>query len=115
MPWYLAFAWRLGNTNWRTNRSRPSTTYALLAPAEMARSATPSRMEPPPTSTVRVTTSASCCSRNRATATDVSRPPEYASTTFFTSGDLRRERALVGSDGTCRCAPHDARHARRVH
>ena len=36
-PGTCAFAWRLGNTNWRTNRSRPSTTYALLAPADDGR------------------------------------------------------------------------------
>ena len=49
---------------------------ARLAPALSALRSTPSRSEPPPTSTVRVTTSASYCSRSHATATDVSRPPE---------------------------------------
>ena len=35
-----------------------------------------SRSEPPPTSTVRVTTSTPYCSLSQATATDVSSPPE---------------------------------------
>ena len=42
----------------------------------IARASTPSRSEPPPRSTVSVTTSTPYCSRSQATATDVSSPPE---------------------------------------
>ena len=56
-PWYSASAWSARQTYWLTNVSRASTTYALAAPADIARRSTPSRSEPPPTSTVRVTTS----------------------------------------------------------
>ena len=42
----------------------------------IARRSTSSLRTPPPRSTVRVTTSTSYCSRNQATATDVSSPPE---------------------------------------
>jgi hypothetical protein len=42
----------------------------------MARRSTPSRSDPPPTSTVRVTTSTASVSFIQETATEVSRPPE---------------------------------------
>ena len=47
-----------------------------LARPLIARASTPARSEPPPRSTVRVTTSTPNCSRSQATATDVSSPPE---------------------------------------
>ena len=75
-PWYSALAWRWGHTKSVTKRSRASTTYAREAPADIARSSTPFRSEPPPRSTVRVMTSTSYCSLSHATATDVSSPPE---------------------------------------
>ena len=67
---------RAARRSGRRKVSRASTTYARAAPADIARRSTPSRSEPPPTSTVSVTTSTPYCSRSQATATDVSRPPE---------------------------------------
>ena len=59
----------------RSARGRRRRTRATRRPTSPAAS-TPWRSEPPPRSTVSVTTSTSYCSLSQATATDVSSPPE---------------------------------------
>src|SRR5206468_2817095 len=66
------------------NSSRASTTSAATAPQLRARSRITAMSSPPwPTSTATATTSAPARSAIQPMATEVSRPPEYASTTRF--------------------------------
>src|SRR6476660_5091323 len=81
----MAPAWSARQTYWLMNVSLASTTYAFDAPARIARRSIPSRIDPPPRSTVRVTTSAPYCSLSHATAT--------------TYRDRRNRRARPSSSG----------------
>ena len=74
-----------GQTYSSANSARASTTFASTAPAASARSriVSQSSSAPWPTSTASATTSAPHSSPIHRTATEVSRPPEYARTTRF--------------------------------
>src|SRR5688572_26279535 len=78
-----------------TKASRRSTMCTELAPVFSALSRTGSSSSPCPRSAQKATTSHRYSSMSHRRMTDVSRPPEYASTTFFTVGfaSLIAERA----------------------
>src|ERR1017187_1002255 len=79
---YRAFALSAGTQKSAANSSRTSTTTASAAPQASARSRMAPRSSPPwPTSTATAMTSAPVCSAIQPIATEVSRPPENASTT----------------------------------
>ena len=77
---YIAPAFSPGTMKSLANSSFTSHTRDWTAPAEAARSRTPSSSGPPPMSTVRVTTSRSYCSRIQTMEIVESIPPLYAST-----------------------------------
>src|ERR1700730_10182235 len=84
---YKAFALSAGTQKSAATSSRTSTTTASAAPQASARSRMAVRSSPPwPTSTATAMTSASACSAIQPMATEVSRPPEYASTTRCVMG-----------------------------
>src|SRR5216683_5608540 len=79
---YSALARSAGMQYSAANSARTSATSASAAPQASARLRIVSRSSPPwPTSTARAMTSAPVCSAIHPMATEVSRPPEYASTT----------------------------------
>jgi hypothetical protein len=77
-PWYRAPAWRAGKTKSRTNGSRASSTYALMAPVRKAFWRTASKSVSLPMSTVTAMTCRPYFSAIHLIATEVSSPPEYA-------------------------------------
>src|ERR1017187_6681000 len=79
---YRALALSAGTQKSAANSSRTSTTTASAAPQASARPRIAPRSSPPwPTSTATAMTSAPVCSAIQPIATEVSRPPENASTT----------------------------------
>ena len=81
-------------TTYRTNSSRRSSTKISFTPAASAFFLAGSSSSPCPRSAVKVTTSQSYSSWSHLRITDVSRPPEYASTTLFTF-DLSTDATVV--------------------
>ena len=80
-PSYMALAFRAFMQYSLANSFRASTTYASTAPQASARFLMVSRLSPPwPTSRDTATTSLPVRSLRYGMATEVSRPPEYAST-----------------------------------
>src|ERR1700730_17531404 len=86
---YTAPAWSEGQTKSCRKGARPSATYAAEAPIFRARAWMASRSFFSPRSTVNAITSQPW-SLSQRIATDVSSPPEYASTSFFSAG-MREE------------------------
>src|SRR5205823_12964932 len=72
-----------GTTKDSAYASRQSSTTASTAPAARARSRMASQSPPCPTSAASAITSTPNSSPSQRTATDVSSPPLYASTTLF--------------------------------
>src|SRR5688500_19350437 len=73
-----------------TKASRRSTMCTELAPVLSALSRTGSSSSPCPRSAQKATTSHRYSSMSQRRITDVSRPPEYARTTFLTAGLVSR-------------------------
>src|SRR4051812_5580857 len=108
LPSYSALALIAFTTKRAAYSSRASTTRASIAPATSARWRMASQYAASacgswPTSTARATTSAPHSSWIHLTATEVSSPPEYASTTRFAiSSLLFRSRRGARRDGATR-------------
>src|SRR2546425_12421338 len=89
----------------RTNSSRRSTMCTMAAPVRSALSRTGSSSSPCPRSAQKATTSQRYCSMSQRRMTEVSRPPEYASTTFLTSGIVQRASQQLEDHGLLRVQP----------
>src|SRR5262249_9946885 len=79
----------MGKTKSRTNSSRKSSMKTALAPTFLAFSSTGASSSPCPKSAQKATTSQWYVSINQRRITEVSNPPLYARTTFFTSATVR--------------------------
>src|SRR5258708_3663696 len=77
---YIALARKAGRAKSRANSSRASTTMTSEAPQASPRARNRSSSTPWPTSTAIAITSAPYLSLSQPIATEVSSPPEYAST-----------------------------------
>src|ERR1041384_6002227 len=97
----------------RTNSSRRSTMCTLDAPVRRALSRTGISSSPWARSAQNATTSQRYFSMSQRRITEVSRPPEYASTTFLTSGIVERasqqleDHGLLGVQPVLRLIEHD--------
>src|SRR5215471_13811883 len=94
-PSYTALARSIGKTKSRTNSSRRSAMCTEVAPVRSAFSRIGISSSPWPRSAQNATTSHRYVSISHRRITEVSRPPEYASTTFFTVF-VTRSSSLVG-------------------
>src|SRR5688572_24987456 len=83
----------------RTNSSRRSRMWTLVAPVRSAFSRTGMSSSPWPRSAQNATTSQPYRSMSQRKMTEVSRPPEYASTTRFGSGVIHGASEEVEDDG----------------
>src|SRR5215470_11583728 len=103
----------MGNRKSRTNVSRRSTMWTAAAPVRLALSRTGISSSPWPRSAQKATTSQRYFSMSQRRITEVSRPPEYASTTFFRSGIVERasqqleDHGLLGVQPVLGLVEHD--------
>src|SRR3954451_643016 len=110
LPSYLALAFSAGATKSRAYSSLQSTTIASTAPAARARSRIDSKSPPCPTSAARAITSTPSSSTIHRTATDVSNPPLYASTTRLAI----THNPFLGLDSMLPASMHGARRPRSL-
>src|SRR2546428_1559759 len=89
----------------RTNVSRRSAMCTATAPVRLALSRTGISSSPWPRSAQKATTSQRYVSMSQRRITEVSRPPEYASTTFFTSGIVEGASQQLEDHGLLRVQP----------
>src|SRR5262249_52126016 len=95
----------MGNRKSRTNVSRRSTMWTAAAPVRSALSRTGISSSPWPRSAQKATTSQRYFSMSQRRMTDVSSPPEYARTAFFTSGIVEGASEQVEDHGLLRVQP----------